>query len=390
LATVGTSSEPTYHGLPADEVERRYRLVREAAERDGLDAVLVCGNEYTGFEGAVTYLSGFVIVHRYAYVLLPVEGDPAIVFPSEARYVGEHGTTWIDEQVFVDRPGDWIADRVRGKRVGVYGLDYVMTVRDFGALGDAAELVAWDVAFDHARMVKSELELESVRDSVRINTEGFWVFLEAYAPGKTEREILAPCEDYFVSQGCGRWTMDMVLDGPNGAALPEFKIAGSRVIDAGDCLLPSLEVAGPGGHWVEVSRAICPGTPSDDTKRMLAAYDEYFAAAVPALRTGGSARDAHRAVAKGFLDRGFHLGHVTGHSIGMTMIEWPKIGEADDTELQAGMVLSMHPHAISADGQACLYMQDTWLVTDDGGVPLADLPMKIFDGSETRPKAKES
>ena len=389
MATVGTSSEPTYHGLPAEEVERRYRLVREAAERDGLDAVLVCGNEYTGFEGAVTYLSGFVIVHRYAYVLLPVDGDPAIVFPSEARYVGEHGTTWIDEQVFVDKPGDWLADRIRGKRVGVYGLDYVMTVRDFGALQDAAELVPWDVAFDHARMVKSELELASVRDSVRINTEGFWVFLDAFEPGKTEREILAPCEDYFVSQGCGRWTMDMVLDGPNGAALPEFKIAGSRLIGAGDCVLPSLEVAGPGGHWVEISRAICPGTPSDDTKRMLDAYDEYFDAARATLRSGSTARDAHRAVSKGFLERGFHLGHVTGHSIGMTMIEFPKIGEADETELQAGMVLSMHPHSIAADGQACLYMQDTWLVTDDGGVPLADLPMKIFDGTETRPGTGE-
>jgi Xaa-Pro aminopeptidase len=75
---------------------------------------------------------------------------------------------------------------------------------------------------------------------------------------------------------------------------------------------------------------------------------------------------------------------VTGHSIGMTMIEFPKIGEADETELEAGMVLSMHPHAISADGQACLYMQDTWLVTEDGGVPLAGLPMRIFDGTETR------
>ena len=118
--------------------------------------------------------------------------------------------------MFVDRPGEWIADRMRGKRVGVYGLDYVMTVRDYAAIGDACELVAWDVAFDHARMVKSELELESVRDSVRINTEGFWVFLENFAPGKTEREVLAPCEEYFVAQGCGRWTMDMVLDGPNG------------------------------------------------------------------------------------------------------------------------------------------------------------------------------
>ena len=120
----------------------------------------------------------------------------------------------------------------------------------------------------------------------------------------------------------------MVLDGPNGSALPEFKIAGTRPIGAGDCVLPSLEVAGPGGHWVEVSRAICPGEPSDDTKRMMEAYEEYFAAAPAALRAGETARDAHRAVAKGFLDRGFTLGHVTGHSIGMTMIEFPKIGEA--------------------------------------------------------------
>jgi len=240
------TSEPGYWGLPQDEIERRYRLVREAAARDGFDAVLVCGNEYTGFEGAVTYLSGFVIVHRYAYVLLPVDGEPAIVFPSEARYVGEHGTSWIDEQVFVDRPGEWIADRLRGKRVAVYGLDYVMSVRDYAAIGDTCELHAWDVAFDHARMVKSDLELESVRDSVRINTEGFWVFLESFAPGKTEREVLAPCEEYFVAEGCGRWTMDMVLDGPNGSALPEFKIAGLHVFEPTECILPSLEVGGAG------------------------------------------------------------------------------------------------------------------------------------------------
>ena len=385
MATVNV--EPSYTGLPQDEIERRYRLVREAAARDGLDAVIVCGNEYTGFEGAVTYLSGFVIVHRYAYVVLPVDGDPSIVFPTEARYVGEHGTSWIDDQVFADRPGEWIADRLRGKRVGVYGLDYVMTVRDYAAIGDACELVGWDVAFDHARMVKSELELESVRDSVRINTAGFWAFLEAFEPGKTERQVLAPCEQYFVAEGCGRWTMDMVLDGPGGAALPEFKIAGSRVFEASDCILPSLEVAGPGGHWVEVSRAICPREPSDDTRRMLEAYEEYYAAAPDVLRPGRTAHDAHRAVSKGFTDRGFRLGHVTGHSIGMTMIEFPKIGEGVDTELEAGMVLSMHPHAISQDGQACLYMQDTWLVTAGGGVPLAGLPMRIFDGSEARPSS---
>jgi Xaa-Pro aminopeptidase len=375
----------TYTGLPQEEIERRYRLVREAMDEHGVDAVIVAGNEYTGFEGAVTYLSGFVIVHRYAYVLLPRDGAPSIVFPSEARYVGEHGTTWIEDQVFVDLPGAWLAERCRGKRVGVYGLDYVMTVRDYRALAEQADVVPFDVEFDHARMVKSELELESVRESVRINTEGFWIFLEHFEPGKSEREVLAPCERYFVEQGCGRWTMDMVLDGPNGSALPEFKIAGDRVFARADCVLPSLEIAGPGGHWVEVSRAICPAEPSEDTRRMMDAYDEYYEVAREVMRPGATAHDVHRAVSKGFVDRGYRLGHVTGHSIGMTMIEFPKIGEGVETELRENMVFSMHPHAISDDGRACLYMQDTWLVTAEGGVPLAELEMKLFRGDERRP-----
>jgi hypothetical protein len=46
----------------------------------------------------------------------------------------------------------------------------------------------------------------------------------------------------------------------------------------------------------------------------------------------------------------------------------------------------MHPHVIADNGVDCLYMQDTWLVTDRGGLPLADLPMKIFDGTEQRPE----
>jgi len=330
------------------EVDRRYGAVRRAMDEHDLDAVVVAGSEYTGFEGAVTYMSGFVIVHRYAYVLLPREGDPSVVFPAEARYVGEHGTAWIEDQVFADRPGEWLGERLAGKRVGVYGLDYVVAVRDFVALSQKAELVPFDVEFDLARAVKSDVELDSVRESVRINTEGFWAFLEAYEPGRTAAEVLAPAERLFVEAGCGRLTMNMVLVGP------EFAIARGDMVLRDFCI-PSLEIAGPGGHWVEVSRALGPGA---------------------------AAHDVHRAVARGFLDRGYRLGHVTGHSIGMTMIEHPKIGEGVETELRENMVFSMHPHAIADNGRDCLYMQDTWLVTANGGEPLAGLPMRIFDGTE--------
>ena len=262
-----------------------------------------------------------------------------------------------------------------------------MTVRGYRALawGDR-ELVRWEVEFDLARAVKREAEMESVRDSGRSKEEGFWRFLESYEPGRTPAQMMAPCEQYFVEQGCGRLTMDMVLVGPNGSASPEFAIArNDRAVERSDLVLPSLEIAGPGGHWVEVSRAITAGEPSDDTKRMLEAYEEYEDAARRTMRAGATAHEVHVAVSRGFLERGYRLGHVTGHSIGMTMIEFPKIGEGVETELRENMVLSMHPHAIARDGSACLYMQDTWLVTEEGGEPLAGLPMRIFDGSERRP-----
>jgi Xaa-Pro dipeptidase len=359
-----------------EEIERRYRNARGAMAEHHLDALLVCGSEYTGFEGAVAYISGFVIVHRYAYVLLPHEGDPTIIFPAEARYVGEHSTSWIEDQVFVDRPGQYIGDRLAAQRVGVYGLDYTMAVRDFEVTHPRVEFVRFDLEFDLSRAVKSEEELESVRDSVRINTEGFWAFLEAYEPGKNAADVLAPAERLFVEEGCGRLTMNMVLVGP------EFALARKSIV-LGDFCIPSLEVAGPGGHWVEVSRAI--GKPNAEVGRMLEAYEEYFEAAKSALRPGATAHDVHRAVSKGFADRGYHLGHVTGHSIGMTMIEHPKIGEGVETELRENMVFSMHPHVIAENGHDCLYMQDTWLVAADGGEPLAGLPMRVHEAGESRP-----
>jgi Xaa-Pro dipeptidase len=364
-----------------DEVARRHRLVREAAERDGLDAVLVCASEYTGFEGAMFYLSGFRILHRYAYVLLPLDEPPTNVFPGEGRWVGDHGEGWVEDRVFADVPGAWIADRIaqRGwKRVGVHGMDHVMSVRDYRALPHDV-LVRWDEAFDLARAVKSEAELESVRESMRINEAGVFAVRDAWAPGRTEAELMAVAEQTFVALGTRRQTMDMVLTGPEGAALPEMRLPDEqRTIAAEDLLVYGLEVAGPGGHWVEFSRPICGGEPSEETRRMMEAYREYHAICRSAMRAGATAREVHRAVSAPFLDQGWKLGHVTGHSIGMTMIEHPRIGEAFDVELRADMVCSMHPHVISADERTCLYFQDTWHVTADGAAPLSDVPVDFL------------
>jgi Xaa-Pro aminopeptidase len=376
----------------AAEIARRYANARAAMAEHDADALLVCGSEYSGFEGAVRYMSGFRIVHRYAYVLLPADGEAMTIFPSEARWVGDHADGWIDEPVFAEHPGAWIRDHLQSagiRRLAVHGLDYVMAVRDYRALAEGPfELYDFEVPFDISRAVKSDEELELVRESMAINEAGFWAVHEAYEPGRTQAELMAVAEEVFARRGTGRQTMDMVVWGTRGASTPEFRIPDPyRQIAPDDLLLYSLEVAGPGGHWVEFSRPLTRGEPTPDTSLMLEAYAEYHVAARETMRTGVTAHEVHRAVSAPFRERGFPLGHVTGHSIGMTMIEHPKIGEGVDVELREGMVFSMHPHAITDGASACMYMQDTWCIGADAGESLSSVPLMLFDGTEPRPDA---
>ncbi len=236
-------------------------------QREGLDALIVCGNQYAGFEGAVLYMSGFEIVHRYVCVLFPLEGEPTLVFPREAR-----SKPWVRDQVWPDLPGQWLADRCRGekwKRIGVYGLNFVMAVRDYRELAKAPlELVPFDTEFDMARAVKSEEELVEIREAMDIILDGFWALVAAYEPGKTEAEIMAPAVACFFARGAGPRMMNILLSGQRGEADAAFKVPGKRVVAADDLLLYSLEITGAGGYWVEFSRPLVRGKLSNRTQAM--------------------------------------------------------------------------------------------------------------------------
>ena len=129
------------------EIDRRYNNVRAAMETHGLDALIVSGSEYSGFEGAIRYLAGFHILHRYAYVVITTNADPVVVFPREASWVGDHSATFLERELPV-HCGEWMADFLNNKgarKVGVYGLDYIINVRDYRALAAADSLVQQSV-----------------------------------------------------------------------------------------------------------------------------------------------------------------------------------------------------------------------------------------------------
>jgi len=369
------------------EIERRYKNVRSRMEEAGLDALLICGNQYAGFEGAVFYMSGFEIVHRYVYVLFPLEGEPTLVFPREARWIGDKGKPWVKDHVWPEVPGQWISEVVRErqwKKLGVYGMNFIMAVRDYRELSNGSvELVPFDTQFDMARAVKSEEELAEVRDAMDIILDGFWALVGAYAPGKTEAEIMAPAVERFFARGAGPRMMNILLSGTHGEAEAFFKVPGKRVVEANDLLLYSLEITGAGGYWVEFSRPLLRGKPSATTQRMADAYPVALEAARKQMRAGELASNVHRVVAETFSKHGFALGHLSGHSIGTTMLEYPAIGARCEVPLEENMIFSLHPQVVDRDGKVCLYTQDTYRVGKTEGECLAQVPWKFFAGQET-------
>ncbi len=258
------------------EIDRRYTNIRSRMQSAGLDALIVCGNQYAGFEGAVFYTSGFEIVHRYVYVVIPLEDEPTLVFPREARWIGDKTKPWVKDQVWPDVPGQWLRERAverKWKRIGTFGMNFIMAVRDYRELAAVSfDLVPFDQEFDMARAVKSEEELVEVRDAMDIVVDGFWALIASYKPGKTEAEIMAPAVERFFARGAGPRMMNILLSGEHGEANAYFKVPGHRKVAGDDLLLYSLEVTGAGGYWVEFSRALIQGTLSPTTQKMADAY----------------------------------------------------------------------------------------------------------------------
>src|SRR5260370_25853541 len=141
-------------------------------------------------------------------------------------------------------------------------MDFIMGVRDYRELqGQAFELVPFDFQFDMARAVKSEEELEGVRDAMDIILDGFRALLQSYQPGKTEAEIMAPAVERFFARGAGPRMMNIVLSGTGGEAEAHFKVPSLRNAAPAHLFLYSLPLTRPPGYSAQLSRALIQRPP---------------------------------------------------------------------------------------------------------------------------------
>jgi Xaa-Pro aminopeptidase len=261
-----------------------------------------------------------------------------------------------------------------------------LTVRRFNwlhrTLAGAATLEPTEQVVERLRVVKDEVETETIREGARRLSEvagHVWSFV---AEGRMERQIAADIDGALVAAGFERPAFEtIVASGPN-SALPHARPTARR-LGPGEPVL--LDFGGVyDGYCVDLTRVGVLGPAGTALSKLHEAVAAAQDAALAVIRPGAAASSVDRAARSALEARGFGrdvFGHGTGHGLGLEVHEAPRIaplvsGTEGDTALEAGMVFTVEP-GVYVSGIGGIRLEDDVLVTPAGAELLTRVPREL-------------
>jgi methionyl aminopeptidase len=226
------------------------------------------------------------------------------------------------------------------------------------------------------KVVKTEEEIELMRQSARVVAETLRLLGSAIKPGITTKELDELAEQHIRLRG----------------GLPSFKgyrgfpasicasvnsevvhgIPGPRRLDAGDIISIDVGVLKEGYHG-DGAATFAVGEISEEASRLLRTTGEALEAGIGAARDGSRVSDISRAVQGVVEAAGFSVVRdLVGHGIGQQMHEEPQIpnfvGVGQSPVLAKGMTLAIEP-MVNAGAYGITVKDDAWtVVTCDGSL----------------------
>lgn len=140
---------------------------------------------------------------------------------------------------------------------------------------------------------------------------------------------------------------------------------GDLIINETDSLIVDLSTT-QHGYWSDSCATYYATGPSEDQVRAHRMIEEALAYAISLVRPGALANEIDRNVRNFIEERGYPVyPHHTGHGVGVTGHEEPRIVPYNEVPLQAGMVILLEPGTY-IPGQWGVRLEDALLVTEDG------------------------
>jgi Xaa-Pro aminopeptidase len=373
--------------IPDAEYAARVKKAQELIRAKGLDALLVNSNEAEF--ASVRYFSNYWPIFEMTGVLIPAEGDPALIIGPESEAFAKdrskiakiHKMTEYREPADPAYPGvavssfnDVFADVgvPNPKKIGIAG--YLVTTAPMldglNAAFPDAEMGRADEIMVALRSIKSEAEVACLRKAFEIAEIAIDEILKVIKPGMTELQVVGISQKVIYEHGA------------EYEGMPQYVFAGRSTRHA--ISRPTHNILKPGdivqlnisaridGYSSGVGVPICLGAMTDRMKELVEFGLETHLATINWLKAGVIASDVANQYKQMFIDRGYEKNFLYGpcHGLGMIEVEPPWMEETSDYPLAENMTFQ---------ADSFLYDDEFGLRWEDGGRITAD-GFDLFSG----------
>lgn len=344
-------------GFELAEFEARTQKAQALMAEQHLEGLLLMS------EAEVRYFSGFHTLFwqsptRPWFLFVPAAGKPIAVIPEIGAALMRQ--TWIEDIRTWSAPApqddgisllrDLLAPLAqRNARLGIlkgHETALRMPLGDWERLMQALpglQLADATGLVQGLRMVKSAAEIEKLAHICAIGSASFDQVPAQVSQGMPLEEVFRTFRREALAQGADDLPYLVGGAGPGGY-IDVISPPSRRPLQAGDVLMLDTGATWD-GYFCDFDRNFAIGSADAAACR---AYDVLWRATeagLAAARPGNSCRDlflAMQGVIAELDDQGGDIGRL-GHGLGMQLTEQPSHASFDQTELQAGMVLTLEP-----------------------------------------------
>lgn len=349
---------------------KRVRKEFEKLEIDGLLITDELNRRYmTGFTGT----AGVALITK----------DDAL-FLTDFRYDKQAREQVSDYNVIIHKSSAGLIESIleTAKRLDIKNLGFEASNVSFdfySKLKDKSELnlVATTKVIEEFRLIKTEEEVEKIRQAAKISDAAFTHIQDFIRPGVTELEVSHELEHFMKKQGADGGSFTFIVASGNRGALPHG-VASEKVIEQGEMVKLDFGALYK-GYCSDMTRTLSVGEPNPKLKEIYSIVHDALQLTLDTIQAGMSAKEVDSIARDYITENGYgeYFGHGLGHAIGLNIHEDPFFSQSSTQELQPGMVVTIEP-GIYIPELGGVRIEDDILIKEDGIEILTHSPKDLI------------
>ena len=377
--------------FPRGEYDRRLSAVVSALDQQGLHGVVLFRQE------SMYYLSGYDTsgYTMFQAMYLGVDGRMALLTRSADRIQSRVTSIIPDIRIWTDReeasPAEELRELLRdygceNQTIGIeyhaYGLTGQRALAVNAALQDFCTLVDASDTVRLVRLVKSNLELDYVRQAGTLCDEMLEVSIEYTQPGNTVKSVYGAMMQVLMTGGgdpsASRWPM-----GAGESAVFCRYHTGDEIIQDNDQVIFEPAAAYRHYHACMMYNIVTGGLDPRHQAMHESCVDALESCQV-LLRAGNTVGELYAAHANAFQRGGYTNAALAacGYSVGIsyppTWMDWPMIWAENPQVLEPGMVFFMHMILLDDSTGLSMCLGETAIVTEGACERVNHMPRDVI------------